>query len=318
METGTDQRDRTEPEISVVITVDYEAESVGSAQRLREVLEALAAQESRAAAEYVLVESVSTCGATPSDALSLLPELRVIHDASDQARELKKRGVQESRTDWVALLDGDCVPEPGWLRACLESRHRCVGAAVVSGRTLYPASGVLGRVMNVISRSYIDADAPGYSRHLTENNMVSLREVYLEHAGDGRVAHSSSLLSQAMLRAGHSLGVDPAVVVTHAYDWSAEREIRSSLGYGMVRSRQIDHSVPYSWTVRLGPVSIVAYLAGRLFNSYRMCLANGSRYGVASYHQPLAFVLATICCCMEVPAALHALRGDPPPPSAFR
>ena len=306
------------PEITVVITADYDVRNPQSVIQLGEVVAALAEQECRERADFILVESQSSPMASPNELRKVLPELEIVYAESNQARELKKQGVERSRVEWVALLDADCVPSPGWLRACLEARRNYEGACAVSGRTIYGSSGVVERILNVISRSYLESEGGGGCRHFTENNAVVSRTAYLEHAGDGRLPHASSLLSQSMLRAGEILAFEPSIVVTHAHDWSAEREIRRSLGFGMVRTRQIDRSVPYAWTVRLGPLSLPAVVAGRIVNSCWLCLKNGSTYGLAWYHQPLAFGVATFCCLMEVPSVARALRGDPPYDTAFR
>ncbi len=310
------------PQVSVLITIDYAAATEATWSRLREVLCALAAQDD-GETEFLLVESSALRERVPADLPRRLPGLRILFAESDDARVLKSAGLQAARTDLVAMLDGDCVPQPGWLAECREAARLHPAAAVISGVTRYDGGSLLTRVLEINSRSFIDDRRDDDSRHLTENNAVCRRREFLrvldgdaETAGVG--AHSSSLRGATAKRLGMKMAVDPHLVVNHAHDWSSEVQIRRSLGFGIVRARQVDRAVPYSWTVRIGPLSLPAVFAGRLLNSWRMCVANGRRYGLRAYQQPAALAITAVCCLMEIPGAARALRGLDPPQTAFR
>lgn len=309
---------RDTPELSVVITVDFEVDRPATWEGVRRTLRTLAAEPERERVELTLVGSKTDRSLVPEDLVQELPELRVLYIPETSAYDMKLHGTRNARAEHVALLDGDCVPRPGWLGACLHAFDRCEDATVVSGRTTYPDTGLASRIFSLLARSYLEQPNPGPTRHLTLNNSVVRKDAFLDHATNTEGAHVSSLQGQALIRAGHQLAFDPDVHVEHAHTWEAERSIRASLGYGIVRVRQLDPSVPYAWTVRVGPLSAPAILAGRLLHSWAQCLRAGTRYRVSWLQQPFALALATVCCAMEVPAHLRALRGEPPPPTPFR
>ena len=73
--------------------------------------------------------------AAPSGALSMLlkdfPEVRHVAASGLSYDEAKFRAVREARGEYVVFLDGDCVPQPGWLEAhCAALRS---GEAVATG-----------------------------------------------------------------------------------------------------------------------------------------------------------------------------------------
>lgn len=73
--------------------------------------------------------------AAPSGALSMLlkdfPEVRSVAASGLSYDEAKFRAVREARGEYVVFLDGDCVPQPGWLEAhCAALRS---GEAVATG-----------------------------------------------------------------------------------------------------------------------------------------------------------------------------------------
>ena len=97
-----------------------------------------------------------------------------------------------------------------------------------------------------------------------------------------------------------------------------EKHIRRSMGFGVIRARRLDRTLPYASMASLGYFSIPLFVAGRTLHSWRNCIRGARAYGVKWYELPTAFGLAAAACAMEIPGMIHAVRGEPLDKTAYR
>lgn len=308
------------PVVSVIVTSDYKSGSPESWSALGAALRGLARQDFREPAEFILVESADVAPEMPPAIKTILPTLRVIACPAAPAGGLKNAGVRAAAADLVALVDGDCVAEPGWLSAFVGLMRERPEIAVVSGRTHYGSRRFLDRAMALASRSYLDRGRTAPTRHVTINNAGFRRAALRAHpftAEEG--PHMSMLQADAMARAGHRFLFDPRLAVRHEYDgWPMEREIRRSMGYGVIKTRLLEPRLPYAWMARLGYPSIPLFLLFRMLHAGWNCALRRRAYNVAWYELPAALALVPAASLMEVPGMLRAVRGLPLDKTAFR
>jgi len=234
---------------------------------------------------------------------TVLASLRVIGPSpSLTGTELLNEAVRAASADLVALLDGDCRPDPGWLRAALAAMRAHPEAAVVSGRTLYPQDRLSYRVLGVLSRSFVDPGRAGPTRFITNYNAIFRREVLLAHPLPAfQRAMAARLQSESIRLAGAALYFEPEMRVTHRFDgWPMERNIRRKVGYRAIRVRQMEPRLPHAWMVRLGPASIPLVVAARTLDSWWDCLRVGRYHGVRWYELPAAMATAVAVHLMEI------------------
>jgi hypothetical protein len=309
-----------QPVVSVIVTSDYASGRPKTWNDLRAALAALARQDFQEPAEFLLVESADLAPRIPSDLKNILPTLRVIVVPAVSASKLKNEGVRAASADLVALIDGDCVADSSWLSHFVALMRSRPGIAAVSGRTVYGSGRFIDRVMALISRSFLDKGRTAPTRHLTVNNAGFRRSVLLSHPFPEQSGpHMSVLQAEPIIRAGLQLLFDPGLCVQHSYDgWSTEKEIRRSMGYGVIRARHLDRRLPHAWMARLGYFSILLFVAARILHTWWNCLRGARRYGVAWYQLPAAFGLAAAACAMEIPGMILAVRGEPLDNTEFR
>ncbi len=309
-----------QPAASVVVTSDYGLHAPNGIENFRDCIEALARQDVKEPVEFILVENSDLAPDVAARLTEILPGLRILTAPRQSAAELKNAGAHAAIADLIVFIDADCAAHPGWLTHFLEDMRGHPEVAVATGRTHYGAAGFLNRVMALLSRSYLDQDSPGYTRHVAVNNAGFRRAVFLSYpCPDEGGAHMSLLQAEALFRAGHRVLFDPRLSVRHAYDgWSNEREIRRSLGYGVIKTRLIDGRLPYARVARMGYISVPLFAALRALHGCWNCIRRRRAYDVAWYELPAAFVLAAVTSMMEVPGMLLAVRGQPLGKSAFR
>jgi Glycosyl transferase family 2 len=307
------------PVVSVIITSDYAVGSAQSRNDLRDCMVALSRQDVEEEIEFLLVESVRLEPAFTAELCRILPSLRIIASVERTAAALKNAGAVAASAELVALIDADCVADRGWLRRFLAVIREHPEVSAVTGRTYYASERLLYRIMGLLARSYLDVGEAGYTRHVAINNAGFRRSVLLSHPCADGGPHMSLLQAEALRRAGHRIFFDPRLAVCHAYDgWAAERQIRRSLGYGVIKTRLIDRRVPYASLARLGYLSIPLFAVMRALHGCWNCLRNRRFYGVAWYELPAAFMLAVVASVMELPGMLRAIQGKPLDKTAFR
>src|SRR4051812_34182752 len=104
---------------ATVVVETYNLEEGTSSERLRGVLGAAAAMvEAHADAELVVLD-VGGDDALWERLRALVPDARRVRATGLRYDQAKGKAAREARGEFVLYLDGDCLPEPGWLDAHL-------------------------------------------------------------------------------------------------------------------------------------------------------------------------------------------------------
>ena len=290
------------PAVSVIVVSDYGGRTAEDWNYLRSTLGGLGQQAFDEPVEVILVDSTPAGQQMPPDLTGLVPSLRVIGAAHETSRELLNNAVRAATAELVALLDGDCAPAPGWLRAGVGTMRAHPDAAAVSGLTVYPPTGFSNRVLATLSRAFIDPGGPGVTRFISSNNAIVRRQVLLAHplAAFPRPL-AARLQTEAIRLAGGTLYFEPRMRVTHRFEgWPMERRIRRNVGYRAIRVRQLDPRVPHAWMLRLGVLAIPLMLAARTLDSCWDCVRSGRHYGLRWFELPAAFATAVFVHLLEI------------------
>lgn len=311
-------------DVSVIMVSDYGAGEAKSWEDMRAALDGLSRQDFAGSFELLLVEEERLVDAIPADVRSMLPQLRVVASTATNSYTLANVGVAEAAGEIVILLDADCTPVPGWMSSCVAALRNNPRAGVVSGLTHYPGRTLTERAMALLSRAYVHplghGGTPTRTRHISNNNAGYRRAAYLAHplpATSG--VYASRLQAVAMERGGWTMLFEPRMEVTHDYlGWGMEADIRRTMAHGLVSQRLADASLPYAWVVRLGPLSLPAYLIGRLLMQWGKCLTAYRDFGLRPWQMPYAMALAVPATLLELPGAWRALRGQPLAETVYR
>jgi hypothetical protein len=300
------------PVASVVTVADYKAGDAESWDALRLTVEGLARQDFEGPVEFLLVEAAAASRAIPPEILQILPGLKVVRAEGKTSYDFKNAGAQAAGSPFVVLLDADCAPHPGWLRAVMEHRRQHPRAAVISGRTLYKGEGLLPRVLALLDRSYVDCGRPGPTKAISNNNAGFAREVLLKYPLQNEVGpFGSRPHADQIMAAGGELRFEPGMVAYHGFGgWPMEEHDRQHVGFSMTRYRQLNPSARHAWMFRLGYGGIPLILGMSTIDSWRRCVKLGSGYGLRWFEVPIACALAVRAHALEVPGILLALRGE--------
>lgn len=301
--------ERARPEIAVVVVSDYGGRCDGDWDDLRATLRALAGQAPAGAIDVLLVDSTPPGDRMPADVPALVPGLRVIADPAATTAELLNAAARATTAPLVALLDGDCVPVPGWLDAAGRAMREHPHAVAASGRTVYPMHRLAFRILAALSRSYLDPGRAGTTTFISGNNAVFRRDVLLAHPlGPHRRPLAARLQTEAIRLSGGELRFVPEMRVEHRFEgWAMERRIRSRVGYRAIRVRQLEPGANHAWLLRLGPLVVPAVVAARTLDSWINCVRAGRFYGVRWFELPAAFATALYVHALEIGGMRQAL-----------
>jgi hypothetical protein len=308
------------PVVSVLIVSDYVSSDESRWNQLRRSLRAVAAQDFNEPAEFLLVENEASAGRMPADIQGLLPQLSIVTSTATSSYAMKNEGARRARAPLLAVLDADCEPAPDWLRHLVSAMRRYPEAAAVNCTVTYAGRSRLERILSLLDRSYLNKSTIGDTDSLTPSNTGFRRNVFLDHPlPDGNGPFFNKLYAQQLIRQGHRVLFEPRMRATHDFEgWLFERDLHRNVGFATIAMRLADRQMPGAWVVRLRHAAIPAIVLGKIGVSLWRAARFARIHGVAWYEVPLAWALAPVIRCMEVPGMLAALRGDTIGKTAFR
>jgi len=306
--------------VSVLIVSDYVSSDESQWNQLRRILRAVAAQDFNEPAEFLLVENEDSAGRMPADIPQLLPTLSIVTSASTSSYAMKNEGARRAQAPLLAVLDADCEPAPDWLRHVVNVMRRHPEAAAVNGTVTYAGRSRLERLLSLLDRSFLNQPTTGDTDSLTPSSTGFRRDVLLDHPlPDGNGPFFNKLYAQQLIRRGHRVLFEPKMRATHDFEgWPFEVDLRRNVGFATIAMRLADREMPGAWLVRLRHAAIPVFVLGKIGLNLWTAARFARVHGVSWYEVPLAWALAPVLRCMEVPGMVAALRGDTIGKTAFR
>lgn len=296
--------------LTVVVVSDYEASDEKTWEDEREALDALAAQDVAEDFRVILVENASARGSVPDDLAGRVPDLDVVFCDDERSAGMKDFGVGRASTELVAVMEADCLPDPGWLRVTAAALREHPEYAVVSGRTTYGDETSYRRCLSVLDRGFDDLGSAGETRHVSNNGALYRREVLARFPYPEAPTPflSSRRRKEAMREAGHRFWFEPRAVTRHAIGgWGFMADFRRNTGFADAAQRG-----------NPSLVDVPGLLWSRRVAEARHCARLAPRY-LRWYDWPLLAALFLLAPALEVPGVLDAIRGrGRVPSSAYR
>jgi hypothetical protein len=225
----------TRPALSVVIV------SYSPAPSLHLCLTALDGQRHRLGIEVLVIRGEPLPDEVEEALAARFPDVRMIAaPAKSTVPWMRAMGILDSRGEVVALLEDDCIPDPGWLSA-LAAAHAgpeaAVGGCIAPGRYGRALDWAVyfteyGRFMPPLTPGRAGA-LPGTNVAYKRSALGSLAEAWQRSSADVRGSGLyEAFLHQELLRTGAGLKADPRLLVTNVSSWETSRALRSRFHHG--------------------------------------------------------------------------------------
>jgi glycosyltransferase involved in cell wall biosynthesis len=223
----------TNPFFSVVIPVrDRPAELAGCLQALC----GLDPPDGRF--EVIVVDDGSAAAVAPvvapfADTLVVT----LLHQEHRGPAAARNRGARAARGTYLAFLDSDCLPTPGWLAALQVALADRSQDALVGGRTV---DGFPENRYSAASHQILDAVDAFYNpssdsaRFFPSNNFAAPTRLFLSEGGfrEDFVTSEDRELCYRWLDRGHTMVAAPEAVVRHCHAINLNTFLRRHFGYG--------------------------------------------------------------------------------------
>ena len=199
-------------------------------------LDALGKQAGCGEFGVLVVDDGSRCPKGVADAISRAPRTRLLRTAPSGSAAARNAGVREARTDFVLLLDDDCLPRPRWaasLVAAVEDGAVAAAGPVVNSNR----SDVYGEATQLVLDSLTQsADrGGGVTAFVPTYNLACRRELLVDLPFE--VRHTSAAAdrdwcARLMARGAAGITIVPEAVVVHQQLLDLRRFLRKHYDYG--------------------------------------------------------------------------------------
>jgi glycosyltransferase involved in cell wall biosynthesis len=312
------------PLVSIVVeTVTAREDGSGAAlaEALRPTLEAVGRQTWPAEAREVLIVTGPEATAAEVEALRRAwPDACLVASPLASYFAAKNAGAAAARGDYVALLDADCVPAPDWVEKLLARFEPGVGS--VAGRTRYPASGGLARLLSIPDFAYAFAAPDGGATGFHINNIAFRREVLITHPFEARIRRNGGCYLLFHRLRAHGIGIvyEPEARTEHALDASGIKFLRKHFdrGYDSVSAYRADEQGHLKGTLffrRFGTLSLPPIFLRRAALDWINLVRHRRQMDFPFLWLPLLLLLGTGLRTVEFAGALAAAFRTSPKPA---
>ncbi len=236
------------------------------------------------------------------------PDVRRVDVTGMKYDEAKAIAAHVAFGEFVLFLDGDCVPQPGWLDAMLDDlrRHEDGGAA---GYTRYDP-GFYGSLMSVMDFGFFYPLESRPARCYASNNSGFRRRVLVEvPVPTGEMRCLCYFHACVLERRGTPMRLVPAARVTH--ETPAFLPERTRHGYDTIAAAWTDPSLPERSWLALGVLSVPLFYMRDVWLDWRRTITGYRALRLPQWQVAPALAMFPLMRLADVVGMLKALTSGP-------
>ena len=241
------------------------------------------------------------------------PSVKFVSTLRSHYLVAKNAGAAAASGDIIALVDGDCEPEPDWIEMLVRTFNGN-NVAAVAGRTYYTGGSGFSRTFSVPDFNYILTEDNNESSGFNISNVAFRRQVILEHPFDTRLPRNGGcyFLYHQLRAQGARILHQPRARVGHALDFEGLGFFRKHFerGYDGVRVYYLDNDSVLRGTRvlrRFGFIGLAGITLRRILIDWKRLIHHRRQIGVSIIALPYFAFLGFITRLIELTGGLSAI-----------
>jgi glycosyltransferase involved in cell wall biosynthesis len=306
------------PLVSVVIetiTSRFDTGSETLADMLGPSLASLARQTYPAESiETVVVVDSEVDPAQSEEIARLWPSVKLVASDASNYFDAKNAGARAASGEFVAFVDGDCVPDADWVER-LAGRFE-PGVTAVAGRVRYAGTSLFARTFSVPDFGYVVAEKDGQASGFNLGNVAFRRSVFETRGLDARLRRNGGCyqLYHELRASGARMLYEPGARVAHGIDISGLGFLRKHFerGYDGYSVYRLDQSGLFRGTAlvrRFGGAALIPLTVRRIAVDVGRLARDHRQIGISILALPYFAAVAIGLRAVELAGGLAAAAG---------
>jgi glycosyltransferase involved in cell wall biosynthesis len=293
----------TKPDVSIIVESYNHAEGASGLERLRIALEAATKMLEEHGNGTLLVTDASDDREVAAWLTREFPHAQIVDAGGLDYDEAKLEAARLAEGDIVLFLDGDCIPEPGWLQAHVAAIQ--LGHHATTGFTRYDG-GWRGAVESVLDFGFMlppaDREVGCYGSNNAGFRRVTLLEV---PQPPGAMRCRCYPHAQELMRRGTPVRQVPGAKTRHERQPLVEERYRQ--GFDSIAACWVDPALPEARLLRLGVFSAPLFYARAVRLDWQRVFAGRRDLGLARWQVAAALPLFPLLRLIDLAGMVRAL-----------
>lgn len=291
-----------------LVTESYNLAEGTALASFRETLRRATSEVDREGRGEVLVADVSG-GDAAAAVIAEFPLARRVPCEGLSYDAAKNRAAQAAHGRFVIYLDGDCVPQPGWLEALLGALRE-ERASAVCGYTVY-AGGYWAKLLSLLDFGFLMPAKAGPVGCYPSNNWGATREELLKFpmVEDEDLRCTCYVHAQEMLRVDRPIHLVPEAVAIHDLPPFLRERIRR--GADQVAVCWVDPTLPDARYLEWGWGAVPAFYGNTLRQDWRRLRRCWKELGMSRASALLAAALIPLIRLVDLVGMIQAVGETP-------
>ena len=241
-----------------------------------------------------------------SELLRNYPEVRQINVTGRSYDQMKLATAREVRGEYLLFLDGDCLPQPGWLEA--HCAALMTGEAVATGGFTRYTGGHLAAICTLLDFGFMFPVKRRTIGCYASNNCGFLRAAYLEVPIEQSEMRSNAYAhTQALLRASKPVLLIPEARVRHACTPFFSERFRQ--GFDLVAACRMNPALGESAFLPLGVFAAPLFYGQAVLRDLKRLAAGYRDLDLPVWFVPVAALLLPVFRLVDFCGIVKALHG---------
>jgi hypothetical protein len=239
------------------------------------------------------------------------PDVRVAFAPQATYFGMKNHGFENARAPFIALVDGDCIPNRDWIEKIAAALNG--GLDVIVGKTRYRPGPLLAETFSVFDFGHVHARRSGGTFSFNANNVAFRKEVVRQHQFDSKAPRNGAcyFLWRKLDALHYRMHYDPSIYAGHGDDFKGLGFVRKHFerGFDAISLCRLDTENRLDGTryLRLGILAPLGMYGARVLFDLRRFIGNRLDLQIPLYAIPYYCVASVLIRGIEAAGGIASI-----------